>query len=122
MPSGWQRRKRDRPGEIVAAVAALLCIAPAETLRMADIAARAGITKGTIYLYFANKDDLLRRAMAEYLSRGSAGQDFVDAPSVHVDHLKVPIVGMERLAGVGKASETIEHETRHRVKGATIAG
>ncbi len=56
----WQRRKLARSGEILAAAAQVLAEKSRETIRMADIAERAGITKGTIYLYFANKDAVIR--------------------------------------------------------------
>jgi len=56
----WQRRKEDRPGEILAA--ALDCFAERgfAATRMDDVAARAGVTKGTIYLYFKTKEDLFK--------------------------------------------------------------
>lgn len=55
-PHGWQRRKHARPEEILRAAAQILAEKNAKMIRMSDIAERAGITKGTIYLYFANKD------------------------------------------------------------------
>jgi len=60
-PRRWQRRKQARAGEILVAAADLLKEKGNGALRMSDIAARAGITKGTIYLYFANKAEVLRR-------------------------------------------------------------
>ncbi|GAA0548438.1 AcrR family transcriptional regulator [Rhizomicrobium palustre] len=56
----WQRRKQARAGEILAAAAELAAERGAQNLRMANIAERAGITKGTIYLYFINKEEVLR--------------------------------------------------------------
>jgi AcrR family transcriptional regulator len=60
----WQRRKQARPSEILNAATQLMAEDGADTMRMSDIAARAGITKGTIYLYFANKAAVLS-AIAE---------------------------------------------------------
>lgn len=60
----WQRRKHARAGEILEAAAQLMAERGSDAMRIADIAARAGITKGTIYLYFTSKDELLR-ALAE---------------------------------------------------------
>lgn len=56
----WQRRKADRPAEILAA--ALDCFAERgfAATRMDDVAARAGVTKGTVYLYFKTKGDLFK--------------------------------------------------------------
>jgi AcrR family transcriptional regulator len=58
--SRWSRRKADRPGEILEA--ALSCFAERgfAATRLEDIAARAGVTKGTLYLYFPNKEELFK--------------------------------------------------------------
>ena len=36
--------------------------------RMEDVAARAGVAKGTPYLYFSSKEALLRRVIAQFLA------------------------------------------------------
>lgn len=56
----WRRRKADRPAEILNA--ALDCFAERgfAATRMDDVAARAGVTKGTVYLYFKTKEDLFK--------------------------------------------------------------
>ncbi len=63
----WQRRKADRPGEILAA--ALECFAQRgfSATRLEDIAARAGVTKGTLYLYFPNKEELFKALVRQEL-------------------------------------------------------
>jgi AcrR family transcriptional regulator len=55
----WHRRKHARVSEILAAAAAIFAERGEGGLKMAAIAERAGVTKGTIYLYFASKADLL---------------------------------------------------------------
>ena len=57
----WQRRKHARVSEILAAAAAIFAEAGESGLKMSSIAERAGVTKGTIYLYFANKAELVAR-------------------------------------------------------------
>ena len=54
----WRRRKEARPAEIVAA--ALTCFAERgfAATRLEAIAQRAGVTKGTLYLYFESKEAL----------------------------------------------------------------
>lgn len=52
------RRKADRPGEIVEAAFEEFVKRGYEATRLEDIAARAGVTKGTIYVYFENKEAL----------------------------------------------------------------
>jgi AcrR family transcriptional regulator len=64
----WQRRKSARPGEILEAALIVFSQKGYAAARMEDIAACAGITKGTIYLYFSSKDDLLKTLSCEHES------------------------------------------------------
>jgi len=63
----WRRRKDSRPGEILEA--ALDCFAERgfAATRLEDVAARAGVTKGTAYLYFKNKEELFKAVVSRYL-------------------------------------------------------
>ena len=63
----WQRRKAARPAEILSA--ALDCFAERgfAATRLEDIAARAGVTKGTLYLYFPNKEELFKALVRQEL-------------------------------------------------------
>jgi AcrR family transcriptional regulator len=63
----WRRRKEDRPGEILGA--ALTCFAERgfAATRLDDVAQRAGVTKGTLYLYFPNKEELFKAVVAQAL-------------------------------------------------------
>ncbi len=54
----WQRRKHDRPAEILAAARDAFVSRGFRSTRLEDIAKRAGVTKGTIYLYYRNKEAL----------------------------------------------------------------
>lgn len=54
----FRRRKQARPGEIVEAAVAVFSEKGFAAARLEDIAARAGVSKGAIYLYFANKEEL----------------------------------------------------------------
>ena len=55
---GRERRKAARPGEIAAAALALFTEKGFAATRMQDVAARAGVAKGTLYLYFPTKEEL----------------------------------------------------------------
>ena len=55
------RRKDERPREIVAAAVELFIARGFGATRLSDVAERAGIAKGTIYLYCESKTDLFRR-------------------------------------------------------------
>jgi AcrR family transcriptional regulator len=54
----WRRRKEARPDEILAAALASFAERGFAATRLEDVAARAGISKGTLYLYFKSKEEL----------------------------------------------------------------
>src|ERR1700760_2412102 len=59
------RRKDARPGEIVAAALATFADRGYAATKLEDVAAAAGISKGTIYLYFSTKEDLFRAVVRQ---------------------------------------------------------
>jgi AcrR family transcriptional regulator len=59
----WRRRKEARPAEIVEAALACFNERGFAATRLEEVAARAGVTKGTIYLYFPSKEDLFKEAV-----------------------------------------------------------
>jgi AcrR family transcriptional regulator len=61
----WRRRKEERPDEILRA--ALKCFAERgfAATRLDEIAARAGVTKGTVYLYFRSKEELFKSVVRQ---------------------------------------------------------
>jgi AcrR family transcriptional regulator len=61
----WQRRKEARPSEIVAAALRLFTKRGYAATRLEDVAAAAEISKGTLYLYFANKEELFKAVVRE---------------------------------------------------------
>ena len=61
----WQRRKDARPEELVAAALEVFVKRGYEGTTLADVARRAGVTKGTIYLYFENKEALFKAVVRE---------------------------------------------------------
>lgn len=63
----WVRRKQARPEEITAAALELFVERGYVATRLEDVAARAGVSKGTVYLYFANKEDLFKAVVREGL-------------------------------------------------------
>ncbi len=64
-PVRWTRRKRARPVEILDAALKVFAEKGFTGARMEDIAARAGVTKGTIYLYFENKEAVFKTLVRE---------------------------------------------------------
>ena len=61
----FKRRKADRPDEIVAAALEVFAEKGFAAARLEDIAARAGVSKGAIYLYFATKQDIFRAVVEQ---------------------------------------------------------
>ena len=65
----WRRRKDDRPKEIMDAALALFLENGFSATRLEAIAARANVTKGTLFIYFTNKDDLFQSLIREGMSQ-----------------------------------------------------
>src|SRR2546427_11289501 len=61
----WQRRKDARPAELVAAALEVFVEKGFAATKLADVARRAGVTKGTVYLYFDSKEALFKAVVRE---------------------------------------------------------
>jgi AcrR family transcriptional regulator len=73
-----QRRKAERPQELLDAALALFVEKGFAATRAEEVARRAGVSKGTLYLYFESKEELLKAVIRERLSsRIAAAADFV---------------------------------------------
>lgn len=64
----WQRRKQARPGEILDSALTVFAEKGFAAARMEDIAAKAGVTKGTIYLYFESKEEVFKQLARQHVS------------------------------------------------------
>jgi len=62
-PPRWERRKDARPAELAAAALALFVEKGFAATRLEDVAARAGVSKGTLYLYFDSKEALFKEVV-----------------------------------------------------------
>lgn len=75
-PSGeprFRRRKADRPAEIVAAALAVFAEKGFAAARLEEIARRAGVSKGALYLYFATKEELFRAVVGQAIAPNVMG-------------------------------------------------
>jgi AcrR family transcriptional regulator len=61
----WERRKDARPEEIMAAALELFVERGFAATRLEDVAAHAGVAKGTLYLYFDGKEELFKAVVRE---------------------------------------------------------
>lgn len=59
-PPRWQRRADERPQELLAAALAEFVERGYAATRLEAVARRAGVSKGTLYLYYANKAELFK--------------------------------------------------------------
>lgn len=60
-----RRRKEARPQELTAAALALFVEKGFAATKLDDVAARAGVSKGTLYLYFDSKEALFKAVIRE---------------------------------------------------------
>lgn len=66
--SRWQRRKEERPEEILNAALELFTEKGFAATRMDDVARLAGISKGTLYNYFESKESIFHAVVQEMIS------------------------------------------------------
>ncbi len=64
----FQRRAEDRPREICAAALAVFAEKGFAAAKLDEIARRAGVSKGTLYLYFKDKEELFRAVVRDTVS------------------------------------------------------
>jgi AcrR family transcriptional regulator len=67
-PHPRQRRKQARPQELLDAALHLFVERGFASTRMEEVAALAGVSKGTLYLYYPSKEELLKAVIRERLS------------------------------------------------------
>ena len=74
-----RRRKEARPAELTAAALALFVERGYSATRLDDIAERAGVSKGTLYLYFDSKEALFKAVIREGIVPAiEAGESMLD--------------------------------------------
>src|SRR5216683_3110196 len=106
----WQRRKDARPEEIVAAALDVFVERGFAAARLEDVARRAGVTKGTIYLYFESKEALFKAVVREtivpVIAQGEAlARSFTGSARELLEQLVREywrLVGETALAGIPK--------------------
>lgn len=72
-PVKRERRKEARPGELLAAALDLFVEKGFAATRAEEVAQRAGVSKGTLFLYFPSKEDLFKAVV-----RQNIGQSIVE--------------------------------------------
>jgi AcrR family transcriptional regulator len=87
----WRRRKEARPSDIVAAALLVFGEKGFAGAKIEEIARRAGVSKGTVYLYFEAKSDIFRAVVQQAISPNIAALEAV------VLQLDLPFAEMVRM-------------------------
>jgi AcrR family transcriptional regulator len=87
-PGRWKRRKDARPAEILTAALSVFSEKGFAAAKLDDVAKRAGVSKGTLYLYFDSKEALfkavVRDAVLPNLTMAEALAKSAEAPSAEI--------------------------------------
>lgn len=85
----WRRRAHARPDELLDAALDEFIANGFDAARIEDIAKRAGLSKGAVYLYFKSKEDLLRALIEREAAPVAARVAFLaQAPGEPVEMLR----------------------------------
>ena len=68
MPAKRSRRKDARPAELLASALDLFVDKGFAATRVEEVATRAGVSKGTLFLYFPSKEELFKAVVRENIS------------------------------------------------------
>lgn len=92
-PSRWERRPDDRPQELLDAAIRVFAEHGYRGTRLEQVADAAGVTKGTIYYYFRNKEDLFRQTIAQHRRHTGARIDALldGVPGTVAERLRVAL-------------------------------
>lgn len=114
----WQRRADERPREICAAALDVFAERGFAAAKLDEIARRAGVSKGTLYLYFTDKAELFRAvvrdAIAPNVEAMTSALASVDAP--FADVIRMFLVGFadrEARLPIGAVAKIVIGESRN---------
>ncbi|MFA4892880.1 TetR/AcrR family transcriptional regulator [Brevundimonas sp.] len=121
----FRRRPADRPAEILAAALEVFAERGFQAARLEEVAKRAGVSKGALYLYFETKADLFRAVVTDAISPNiervkavaSAEVPFEAAARMALGLLARTVVTDRRISGVVKL---VIAESRNHPELATI--
>jgi AcrR family transcriptional regulator len=102
----WERRKEARPQELLAAAIDLFVERGFAATRLEDVARCAGVSKGTLYLYYTNKEELFKAVVRESILPflGKAELSVAEFDGHSADLLRNVVMNWSRQIGQSKAS------------------
>jgi AcrR family transcriptional regulator len=114
----WQRRAEDRPREICTAALDVFSEKGFAAARVDEIARRAGVSKGTLYLYFKDKEDLFRAVVRDTVAPNidtvRAMVEGVDLPFAEVIRMFLPrFAALTTQVPVGAVAKMVIGESRN---------
>ena len=94
----FRRRKEDRPEEITRAALAAFAEKGYAATRVTDVARRAGVSKGLLYLYFRTKEELFKAVIKSVISpRIDALQQSIEETDLSAEeYLRGPFLELAR--------------------------
>lgn len=106
----WERRKEARPHELLAAALDIFVERGYAATRLEDVARRAGVSKGTLYLYFTNKEELFKAVVRENIvpAIGDAENQIANFDGHSADLLRAIVYGWWERIGATKASGIVK--------------
>ncbi len=114
----WQRRAESRPREICVAALEVFAEHGFAAARLDEIARRAGVSKGTLYLYFTDKADLFRAVVRDTVAPNiqPMRQMAASANMPFADIVRLLLPGFAAIAGrtpVGAVAKMVIGESRN---------
>jgi TetR/AcrR family transcriptional regulator len=105
-----ERRKEARPGELIEAALTLFVEKGYAGTRVEEVAQLAGVSKGTLFLYFSTKEDLFKAVVRENISGRFVewGEELLQYSGTSADLLRYCMVswwervGSTRVSGIPK--------------------
>lgn len=106
----WARRKDQRPSEVLAAALDVFVRRGYAATRLEDVASRAGVSKGTVYLYFSNKEELFKALVRETIvvEIDRFGREMADSTVPAAEQVRAAlfrwwdVFGSTQLGGIAK--------------------
>ena len=105
-----ERRKESRPGELLDAALDLCVEKGFSATRVEEVAAKAGVSKGTLFLYFPSKEDLFKAVVRENIAKQfpTWNKEFNQFEGTSADMLRYAMtswwerIGQTRASGITK--------------------
>lgn len=129
-PPKFRRRPADRPAEILAAALGVFAERGFQAARLEEVARRAGVSKGALYLYFETKADLFRAVVTQAISPNidrvkglaSAPVPFEQAVRMGLGRMAGTVAVDRRISGVAKLviAESRNHPELARIWHETV--